>query len=64
MVRPAADLDALPVNTLNTLKSQLGADMERVDKVNTAVVCVSSPLPRSLSTVMPCLSCFVSWTTA
>ncbi|XP_037074054.1 RING finger protein unkempt homolog [Pollicipes pollicipes] len=32
VVRPATDLDSLPVNTLSTLKAQLAADLERVDQ--------------------------------
>ncbi|XP_043233116.1 RING finger protein unkempt homolog isoform X1 [Amphibalanus amphitrite] len=31
-VRPVSDLDSLPVGTLNTLKAQLVADLERIDK--------------------------------
>ena len=32
-VRPTSDIESLPVGTLNTLKAQLVADLERIDKV-------------------------------
>jgi len=38
VVRPATDLDVMPVGALTTLKSQLGADLERVDKAIMAQV--------------------------